>query len=189
MAIRIIAGTARGRLISSGPSGPDIRPILARVRKSLFDILRPKIVDSVFLDLYAGLGTVGLEALSRGARKVVFIENQKTAVSAIKKNLDYLGFSEKAKIYQTDISQGLGWLPEQFDLIFLGPPYCRRAERDVNGLVSPTLKLISNARILLDSGWIIAQHHKKEIINLPAGYQVFRQTRYGDTCLTFIHKV
>lgn len=188
MPIRIIAGTARGRLINSAPAGPEIRPILARIRKSLFDILRDRIVGSTFLDLYAGVGTVGLEALSRGAKKVVFVDNQKQAVRTINKNLERLGFTEKARVYQSDISQGLGWLKEKFDLIFLGPPYPAKKDTGFSGWVSPTLEIINQAGILSGAGLIVAQHFKKEKIVLPSGYTVFRMTRYGDTCLSFIRR-
>jgi 16S rRNA (guanine(966)-N(2))-methyltransferase RsmD len=187
MRIRIIAGQARGCYISSVPVNSGIRPILARMRKSLFDILGEKVVGTIFLDLYAGIGTVGLEALSRGAGRVVFIDNQPRAVEAIRQNLNRLGWPEKAQVHRADILSGLIWLAEKFGIIFLGPPYS--GKEGPLRLVNPTLELIAQSGILDSGGWIIAQHHKKETVRAPAGYEIFRQNNYGDTLMTFVRRI
>src|SRR3989338_1256922 len=96
--MRIIAGTHRGRKIFSVPKDKFVKPISARIRQSFFDIVRPYITGAVLLDLYAGVGTVGLEALSRGASKVVFVEKEGICVKTIEKNIAALEFTDKAKV-------------------------------------------------------------------------------------------
>jgi len=177
MGIRVIAGEIKGRKIKS-LKGKTVRPLLARIKKSLFDIIGNKIKNAVFLDLYAGTGSVGLEALSRGAKEVIFIEKDSTAVKVIEGNLQKLGFDKKAKVWKRDVLQGL---PEdkKFDLIFLGPPY--KLE-----LILPTLKIIAQKEILTEKGWVICQHHFRE--KLPEEYffhQLFRWEKYGNTILSF----
>ena len=94
--MRIIAGTARGRRIFSVPKTMPVKPISSRIRQSVFDMLRPRIPAAIFLDLFSGTGAVGLEALSRGAMKVVFVEREPVCLKNINRNLDHLGFKDKA---------------------------------------------------------------------------------------------
>lgn len=177
MPIKIIGGEAKGRRVKA-TKGKEVRPLLARVKKSLFDILKGKIGNSFFLDLYAGTGSVGIEALSRGAKEAVFIENNYHAVEIIKKNLEELGFGNRARVLKKDVLHGL---PEncKFNLIFVGPPYLK-------GLVLPTLKVIAEKEILTEKGWLICQHHFRE--ELPEEYYsfcLFRREKYGDMRLSF----
>ncbi len=177
MSIKIIAGEIKGRKIKT-VKGKGVRPLLARVKKSLFDIIGNRIKNTVFLDLYAGTGSVGIEALSRGAKEVVFIEKDYWAAGVIEENLESLGFKEKAKVWRKDVLQGL---PEKrkFDFIFIGPPY--KLE-----LILPTLKIIAQGQILTEKGWIICQHHFREKLpNEYFFYQLFREEKYGDTILSF----
>ncbi|MCK5535049.1 16S rRNA (guanine(966)-N(2))-methyltransferase RsmD [bacterium] len=180
MDIRIIGGIARGRKLKS-PSSFSTRPLLGRVKKSLFDILSPYIKDSYFLDLYGGVGSVGVEALSRGARKAVFVENDSDCISLIKENLAKCGFEDKAEIYQGDVLGGLAFLlsEEKFDLVFVGPPY------NLN-LLEKTIKIIDETKILKGKGLVIGQHHFKEVIPQKIGnLGMFRQKKYGDMRLSF----
>lgn len=181
--IRIIAGEARGRIVKTLP-GKEVRPILARIRKSLFDILSRKVVNATFLDLFAGNGTVGLEALSRGAQKAVFVDNDPRCIKIIQQNLENFRYLDKAELWQVDV---LRRLPDRykFDLIFVGVPY-----KDINkvmlSLTEPTLQAIDRAGILEQSGWIIVQHHKTEKVPEQCGsFTQFRQKKYGDSCLSF----
>lgn len=179
--LKILGGTARGRVLKSGPKHPALRPILARVKKSLFDILYGRVPNSRFLDLFAGTGAVGLEALSRGASHVAFVEKDRRSIHLLKENLAKLGFDSRARIYQLDATANLRPVEGPFHLIFLGPPYKEE-------LVSETLAQIAGAGLLAAEGVIIAQHHKKESIRLPSETEVFRNEKYGDTSLTFIRK-
>lgn len=177
MVIRIIAGEIKGRKIKS-LKGKTVRPLLARVKKSLFDIIGRKIKNAVFLDLYAGTGSVGIEALSRGTKEVIFIDNDPQAVKIIEENLKQFGFEERAKIFRRDILKGLP-VERKFDLIFIGPPY--KSE-----LILPTLKIITQENCLSPEGWIICQHHFCE--KLPEeyyNYELFRREKYGDMFLSF----
>jgi 16S rRNA (guanine(966)-N(2))-methyltransferase RsmD len=196
MELTVIAGKLKGRKIlfkipdNKSGTGKTIyeiglRPILARVKKSLFDILRQKIKNSYFLDLYAGSGSVGIEAISRDSKYVVFIDHDSYCLKQIEQNLNKFGISNtNYKVYKYDILDGLGWLKNTvkfFDIIFIGPPYKEL-------LVNRTLEIISDADILANDGWIIAQHHKKEKINPVNGLLMFRQENYGDTLLSFFKK-
>lgn len=184
--IRIIGGTFKRRALKAIPRSPSLRPILARVRKSLFDILRPRLSGASFLDLYAGAGVVGLEALSRGAEKVIFVENDSPTAGLIRKNLESFGLLERARVYRMNALGDLGILPKPFQIIFMGPPY-KDSDKAPLRLVEPTLQNIWRAELLGAGGLIVAQHHKKETFALPSeDWTVNRQERYGDTILSFI---
>lgn len=182
MTIKIIGGKFKRRRLGKLGRNIDVRPILARVKKSLFDIIRPRIPGGRFLDLYSGSGAVGIEALSRGAAFTVFIDREKECVRLIKKMLARLEIEDRAKVSRANVLDGLEWLRYKelspFGLVFLGPPY-----REY--LVNRTLKVIESADILEPEGWVIAQHHKKEPVK-PARLMVFRQKKYGDTVLSFM---
>jgi 16S rRNA (guanine(966)-N(2))-methyltransferase RsmD len=183
--IRIIGGEARGRpLITFKEGDLSVRPILARVKKSLFDILAPKLAGSRFLDLYAGTGSVGIEALSRGAARAVFVESSPRSLELVKKNLAMLHWEPRAAVHRADISSGLSWLREQFDIIFMGPPY-KDAQKRPLALTGTTLQFIRDARLLSAGGWVIGQHHEKEPVSPPEGMVMFRRKKYGDTFLSF----
>ncbi|MGB9825598.1 MAG: 16S rRNA (guanine(966)-N(2))-methyltransferase RsmD, partial [Desulfofundulus sp.] len=121
--MRVIAGIAKKSRLKI-PRGWKGRPTADRVKESLFNILSPLIPGSCFLDLYAGTGNVGIEALSRGAQRVVFVEQDKKAVRVIRDNLVHVGFSERAELLAQDVFLALRQLGGQsFDVIFLDPPY------------------------------------------------------------------
>ncbi len=186
--IKIIAGESRGRNIKT-QKGLAVRPILARTRKSLFDILTPRIVGARFLDLYAGNGVVGLEALSRGAAFAVFVENNKDAVKIVEENIKNLSCANRAIVFQRDALSGLisaEHLGGQFDIIYMGPPYKDEHGNPVS-FVAPTLANILSSDILKEDGVVIAQHHKKENVFCD-GWKLFRTKEYGDTTLSFFAK-
>jgi 16S rRNA (guanine966-N2)-methyltransferase len=188
--MRIIAGTARGRKILSVPKKMvSVRPISGRIRQSLFDILRPRITAARFLDIFAGTGAVGLEALSRGAERVVFIERDPRCVEVIEKNLARVGWADKGRALRGDATSPLSWIPhragvDEFDLVFMGPPYKDDQKRPL-ALSTGVLAHLASAKLLAKGGWIVAQHHAKEIALAPAGLENFRQARYGDSRLSF----
>ncbi|MEA3485412.1 MAG: 16S rRNA (guanine(966)-N(2))-methyltransferase RsmD, partial [Candidatus Aerophobetes bacterium] len=174
-------GKARGRRIKS-PKAGFTRPLLSRVRKSLFDIIGDGIKGGSFLDLYAGSGAIGIEALSRGAKKTVFVEKSLLCVRTIRENLILCGFISRASIWQKDV---LDFLPlllerEKFDFIFIAPPYYKE-------LQDRTLNIIEGRDI--NKAMVIAQHSPQEEINLTrSNIEVVKQKRYGNTILTFLRR-
>jgi len=182
-AMRIIAGSLRGKKIESLP-GLATRPLLGRIKKSLFDILGERIVDASFLDLYAGTGSVGIEALSRGAKYVLFIEKDTRLTRLIRENLRKCEMEKKAEVAEIDIlsynKEGRKFsLLEQFDLIFAGPPFKLNLTKD-------TLDIIIKLHLLKKNGWVICQHHFKENVPEKKGFLCrFRKERYGKTIMSF----
>ncbi len=181
--MRIIAGSLRGKKIKSLP-GLATRPLLGRIKKSLFDILGERIVDASFLDLYAGTGSVGIEALSRGARYVLFVEKETRLARLIRENLRMCKLEKRAEVIEIDILSynkegGKFSLLEQFDLIFAGPPYKLNLTKD-------TLDIILKLNLLKKNGWVICQHHFKERVPEKKGFlSLFRKERYGKTIMSF----
>jgi len=187
--MRIIAGTARGRQIISVPKHMMVKPISGRMRQSLFDILRPRIMASRFLDIFAGTGAVGLEALSRGADRVCFLEKDARCVKVIDRNLEKFGWAERGATLRADVTEPLSWVPfrsgvERFDIVFMGPPY-RDEENNMLALSRPVLENVRKAGLLEDDAWIVVQHHKKEPVGVPDGLKKVREQKYGDTLIQF----
>ncbi|UPT75497.1 MAG: 16S rRNA (guanine(966)-N(2))-methyltransferase RsmD [Elusimicrobiota bacterium] len=190
--MRIIAGAGRGRSLKSVPKELMVKPISARIKKSVFDILRPRLEGSRFLDLYAGTGAVGLEALSRGAASCFFVDADKRCVAVIEENLKRLGFAAKGRASFGDILQDLSWVGyragnSEFDIVFLGPPY-RTEENVMLAYSTPSLARVAEAALLAPGGIILLQRYKKEKVELPAGYEKYREERYGDTDVEFIRR-
>jgi 16S rRNA (guanine(966)-N(2))-methyltransferase RsmD len=186
--LKIIGGEARGRNLKTLPEDDlSVRPILGRIKKSLFDILRPRLIDARFLDLFAGTGAVGLEALSRGCAFVTFVEMSPRSIALIEANLALLGWQKRAAIHRADVSRGLAGVGAPFNVIFMGPPYKDQDKRPL-ALTVPALRAILSAGCLAADGWIVCQHHDKEPVTPPEGLTQFRRERYGDTLLTFFRK-
>ncbi|HAU31677.1 MAG: Methyltransferase [Desulfotomaculum sp. 46_296] len=181
--VRVISGIYRGRLLKV-PRGWKGRPTGDRVKEALFDILGGRVQESRFLDLYAGTGNVGIEAISRGARQVCFVDQNSKAVQAIYENLRFLPGDLSAQIYviKLNVLKALKLMAnrkELYNIIFLDPPYEQRLEK-------PTIEMISSCGLLLPDGVIIVESSKREV--LPARVDdltLTRQQRYGDTLLTF----
>ena len=178
--MRIVAGKAKGTKLASIP-GLNTRPTSDRVKEALFNILGPSIQSSSFLDLYAGSGGMGLEALSRGAEKVVWIDSNPACIAQIQKNLDKTRLAGGALITM-DVLRGLAQLhreKECFDFIFLDPPYDQ-------GLVGRTLQCLDDLSLLTTGGIIIAETSKKEEGPLEMSKLCQqRKRRYGETMLLF----
>lgn len=180
--IRVLAGEAKGRGLKV-LRGQEIRPTSAKVGAALFNILGDRIPGSVFLDLFAGFGSVGIEALSQGARRAVFVEQRSRAVALIQENLNRCGFFERGELLKGDVFQALSRLQrrkECFDFIFLDPPYEK-------GLVEKTLSLLAQPPQLIErAGEVIVQHSLREV-PMPAYGLLQRKVRksYGDTQLSF----
>ena len=183
--VRIIAGKNKGNILKS-PRDLSVRPTSEKVREALFDILGISVRETCFLDLFAGTGAVGIEALSRGAREVIFIEKELKCIKIIKKNLENTGNSQNAVVYKIDFLSGLKLLGKkkcQLDHIFLDPPYNR-------GLINISLLEISKLPILRHNGLVIAQHYKKEkVMENINNLKLFNQRIYGECYLSFYEYV
>ncbi|MDP1989926.1 MAG: 16S rRNA (guanine(966)-N(2))-methyltransferase RsmD [Syntrophales bacterium] len=182
--MRIIGGQARGRQIRL-PAGCRIRPTADRVKESLFNILHP-VEGTSFLDIFAGCGNVGLEALSRGARGSVFVEKDLRLVEAIRENLRLLGFEGQGEVIAAGAQQGLrrlGKRGERFDILFADPPY----DED---FLPEILKCLEGAELLAENGIIVLQHSVREDPkeSLTRTLVMTDQRRYGDTLLSFLKK-
>ncbi len=145
--MRIIGGSIKRRSIKSPSASQGVRPILGRIKKSLFDILTLRIDGCQFLDLYAGSGAVGIEALSRGASFVTFVDKNPNCLSIIRQNLSRLQLFERARIVKGDATKNLEVAGGPFDLIFMGPPYHDQGWHALT-LTQPTLQAIARAKIL-----------------------------------------
>ncbi len=188
--MRIITGIYKSRVLKAPK---DIRPTEDRVRKALFDILGD-IEGLSFLELYAGSGAVGLEAISRGVKTVVFVEKEGNAARVIQDNLAGLGLnphSEQAFVINKD---ALSLIPElarnkkSFNLIFLDPPY--HGEGDSESLIKKTLQTICAYDILAPYGFVVAQHFKKDKLpDQSETLKLIKEAAYGDTVLSFYSHV
>lgn len=184
--MRVIAGTYRSRILKS-LKGLALRPTSDRLRETLFNVLGPAVAGSRFLDLFAGTGAVGIEALSRGATEVVFIENHLPAAALIRRNLESLGLRAGAQVLPVDALRGLEKLAAKhkpadppFDFVFLDPPYAAEEE------YSRVLQFLGTVTFLASAVTVIAEH--RHIFQLPETIGHLRRTRVlrqGDAALTF----
>ncbi|MBP7794205.1 MAG: 16S rRNA (guanine(966)-N(2))-methyltransferase RsmD [Candidatus Saccharicenans sp.] len=172
--IRIIAGRYKGRILRLVRS-PLVRPLPAKLRGSLFNILQERITDTNFLDGFAGTGSVGLEALSRGARRAVFIEELPLAAKTIEANIKKCGAEELALVINKEFNRAVIDLAKRkviFDIIFLDPPYRLLADRN-------PLKVIRKRQILKPDGLLIIRHHRRYSPSKD-DFELIRQVSFGD---------
>lgn len=178
--MRVIAGEAKGRKLKMVP-GSGTRPISDRVKENLFNLIQWEVAESSFLDLFAGTGSVGIEALSRGAAQVVFLETARAAVSVIQANLVHCRLDARAKVLRTNAFVFLANDPkESFDLIYVAPPQYQEMWSKA------VLALDGRPRWLEGDGLIIIQIHPKEYRELElANLELVDQRTYGSTTLCF----
>ncbi len=189
--MRIISGSLRGRTYKA-PQDPGVRPISGRIKKSLFDIIRGLLPDCRFLDLFAGTGAVGIEALSLGAGHVVFVDLDKDCVANIQATVTCMGVGARARSVFGNALSDLSWLPfragvQQFDLIFLGPPY-KDLEKRPLAYSGKAMARVAAANLLAPKGWMICMHQVKEDVPAPEGFERVRREKYGDTFLDFFRE-
>jgi 16S rRNA (guanine(966)-N(2))-methyltransferase RsmD len=187
--MRIIAGQLRGRHIKGPGKDSGVRPISGRIKQSLFDIISGLVPEARFLDLFAGTGAVGIEALSRGAAFAFFVDLERRCTELIARNLAAAGFADKGKVHFGNVLGDLSWIPfrsgnSQYDLIFMGPPYKDDQKRPLS-FSTPALAKVAEAGLLAPKGWAMCQHHVKEDVKAPAGWVLVRREKYGDTHLDF----
>jgi 16S rRNA (guanine(966)-N(2))-methyltransferase RsmD len=177
--MRVISGKAKGKKLVAPP---DARPLTDRVKEALFNILRARVQGADFLDLFAGSGAVGIEALSRGGRLAFFVESNRKAVAIIRENLQKTGLLDQAEVFSMDsikATQLLARRKARFDVIFIGAPYDSPALEQV-------LILLGKLNLHKEQGVVIAEHRKQHKICEQYGeLKLFRNAKYGETMLSF----
>ena len=150
--MRIIAGTAR-RLPLKTVAGMDTRPTTDRIKETLFNMLQDEVPGSYILDLFAGSGQIGLEAVSRGAKYAVFVENNKKAIGCIEENIEFTKFTRETKLYPSDVLTALRSMEGkyQFDVIFMDPPYNQEIEKDVLHYLADSTLLKEDTLIVVEA--------------------------------------
>jgi 16S rRNA (guanine966-N2)-methyltransferase len=177
--MRVIAGSARGVPLSA-PRGSGTRPITDRVKETLFGILGERVPDARVLDLYAGSGAIGIEALSRGAEHVDFVERDRAALSVLRANLERTRLAAGATVHEADVGPFLTRTEDRWDLVVLDPPY------EVRAIVAPLRSLMP--RLAPDAS-VVIKHFWRTETPMVAGLVVRRQRRFGETMLTFLEAV
>lgn len=177
--MRVIAGEAKGRRLFSVP-GQTTRPIAARVKGALFDILGDSVVGARFLDLFAGTGAVGIEALSRGAHEVTFVERGKRALATVRRNLETTGLKSGAHVVRGDVFEFIAcYQGQSFDIIYVAPP-------QYMGLWSRTVRALDDSLLISFGSMVVAQIYPKEYESLDLTQLALSDKRkYGSTLLCF----
>jgi len=175
--MRITGGTGRGRTLRV-PAGEKVRPTSDKVKQALFNILGDRVPGAVFLDLFAGAGGIGIEALSRGAERVVFVDGSRESLDAVRHNIEQAGFGERAEAMLSKVEPFLMKRSGPYDIVFLDPPYTLE--------MLPLLQLVDRSGLLKPDAIVIAEHFKKQASPAAAGVlALYREAKYGDTVLAF----
>jgi len=181
--MKLVSGILKGRRLKQ-PRGSGLRPTSSKVREALFAILGERVSQSRVLDLYAGTGALGLEALSRGAQHVVFIDHAPSSLHVLRENILQCAAQEKSSVIGQEVkrflrNRSLENPSNQFDLIFVDPPYH-------TGEVESALNLLGSLSILCPTGRVVLEHFSKHALPpLSGNLEQYRQVRYGDTTLSF----
>ncbi len=178
--MRVISGSARGLKLKA-PDGLHTRPTTDRIKESLFNIIAAELYDIYFLDLFGGSGAIGIEALSRGAKKAYIADNNRQSIQVIKENLKKARFDDRAVVFGCDYAQALERIKNEgvrFDIIFLDPPYGK-------GLAAAAMQKIVGLGLLASDGFIIAEQAAEEPDIVVKGLEIFRVKDYKTTKMTF----
>lgn len=176
--MRVIAGSARGIPLVA-PEGRETRPTADRVREALFNILGPRVVDAQFLDLFAGTGAHGIEALSRGAARAIFIENSRAACDCILKNAQKARVWDQAGLHRTALPEALARVPGPFDIVVADPPYAYAHYPEL-------LQALLDYDVLAPQALVVVEHDRRAALpDIVGRLQRTRQAQYGDTVLSF----
>ena len=178
--MRVITGSARGRRLET-LEGEDVRPTTDRIKEAVFSIIQFETEGRIFLDLFAGSGQMGIEALSRGAKSALFVDNSKKSLETVKRNLKTTGLEAGAKTFAMDYHSFLAMNTQSFDIAFLDPPYS-------TGVLQDALERVCEC--MNDTGVIIAENPlNEEILSNYGEFVLDRQYRYGKIKIsTFRHK-
>lgn len=174
--MRVISGSARGRKLSA-PEGLDTRPTTDRVKESIFNIISPYLPAANVLDLFAGSGAMGIEALSRACHHAVFVEQDQKALAIIKKNLNDTRLYDRAEVIRADAFSFLQNTTVKFDIIFLDPPYNK-------GLLSKAMDEIYRLSLLAADGIIVAESEHGGELPSGNGFDLIKQAKYGKTVVS-----
>lgn len=182
--MRIIAGTARSLPLKT-IDGLDTRPTTDRIKETLFNMIQQDVPDCYFLDLFAGSGQIGLEAVSRGAARAFFIENAKNAAACIQDNIRFTKFEDACTLLQTDVISGLRTLEGKyrFDLIFMDPPYKKELEKEVLTFLSHSSLVKPSAKIIVEAALETDFSYAEEL-----GYTVLKEKCYKTNKHVFLQK-
>ena len=180
--MKVISGTLKGRKID-GYNLDGTRPTMDRVKESLFAMIQNYIDESICLDLFAGSGNLGIEAISEGATFVYFNDNNKKAVEAIKQNVKKFNILEKAEILNMSHKKALNELTgKKIDIIFLDPPY-------KTNYIEESIKLIDSNNLLSDNGIIVCESSDLNKIIYTDNFQVLKEKKYGDKWVVILEKI
>ena len=170
--MRVIAGSARSLPLVT-PNGNDTRPTTDRIKETLFNMLQTQLPDCIFCDFFSGSGGIGIEALSRGAKKAYFVDNNKDALSCIKKNIEFTKFTDKSIIINRDVRDAIYQIHDKCDIIFMDPPYSCGIEFDIMKL------LLQSDCIDKDTIFIIEAEINREFKEIEElGYHIYKEKIY-----------
>ncbi|MBE7024491.1 MAG: 16S rRNA (guanine(966)-N(2))-methyltransferase RsmD [Ruminococcaceae bacterium] len=176
--MRVISGLARGRKLRS-LEGDHTRPTTDRVKESVFNIVMPYVRSAKALDLFAGSGALGIEALSRGAESCTFVENSRAAVEVIQKNLEDTRLGVKATVRMQDALVFLENTEPGYDLIFLDPPYD-------GGFYQPVLDAVARRGLLAEEGVLVLEKRAEAVLELPEAVTILKERKYGKTAIVVL---
>lgn len=176
MSIRICGGIYRSRKLACPSKG--VRPTSDRVKEAVFSTLGADMDGWEVLDLFSGSGSLGIEAISRGAGEVVFVDKSRKCIKTVEENLNSLGAKDKASIIHLDARAFVHKCKDKFDLIFMDPPYNK-------GLATQMAPIV--CRLLAGDGILVIEHSPREEIDPPKA-EIWKKSIYGDTCVTYIKK-
>ncbi len=180
--LKILGGTAKGREIKSC-KGLHVRPMLGRIKKSLFDIIQNRIRGAVCLDLFSGTASIGIEAISRGASHVTFIEKHREAVRIIKDNIKLLEFEKQSNLIEGDVFKVLNTIEGTFDIIFLDPPFPELHVEEI-------MEILSGKELLKDTGVLVIHHPVYKDYSEQIGkLNCTRKIKYGQNFLSFYTRI
>lgn len=176
--MRIIAGSKRGLKLFA-PMDDAVRPTTDRVKEAMFGSLQFQMVGAVVLDLFTGSGALGLEAVSRGAKNVVFVDSDAQSIALLKRNLEHMGSPENVEIVKNDFTNAIKLFQnsQKFDIVFVDPPY----DSEYYGM---TAELLHKYRVLAKNAVIIMESDKRLTLDI-AGIEVVKEKKYGATFLTY----
>lgn len=180
--MRVIAGKLKGRTLASVP-GNSTRPTTDKVKESIFNMIGPYFSGGICLDLYAGTGALGIEAISRGMEKGIFIDQDRRAIQTILTNLQNLNIASFAEVYKNDAEKAIAHLSKRglkFDLVFLDPPYAKEKNAEIiAGLLEQNL--------LNDNAVIVVEHDRSHTLDISfSKIEKWKENRYGDTAITIL---
>ncbi|HEX3011322.1 MAG TPA: 16S rRNA (guanine(966)-N(2))-methyltransferase RsmD [Syntrophomonadaceae bacterium] len=180
--MRVIAGKAKGKRLKA-PPGDNTRPITDMIKEALFNVLGERVEGALFLDLFAGSGSVGIEALSRGAETVVFIDNNAAAVGVIRENLNNCRMTEGFEVYRNDVFRAINILQtrgSKFDLVYVDPPFTNTE------IFDKVLKVLDKADILNQNGSMVIRTFRKKTLPVRLDHLFkYRHNDYGESVLHY----